>query len=524
MGKILIIISLLIAGLCLAQSPPIIELLYPPSIDSLAINSTKFIDSVYINVVDISGFPPTIESCYCTYDTCFFIDTASVVTDCRAPYLLKIQSQNDFVLPCRMYPIDETRECWCEADSYKCPFVAGWDSYTPAVFSPYAPDSIWFYIGYPHHLGAWLAPDHDPECFTLTPELDSLSGTGVYWVSICGTTQIMLSETTLVSNNICMLTLPRIVEEFDKHPEELSVAPICDTLGNCSDWAIWYLTWFPNATHPMGYTFDWLDIHDPWYPKYYLPKLQVIADYPCPTDTILSTDSLYINICSGGCRDSTDSFADYRFHFRTDSTSAWMTIEWASGADTIHYGDAGTFWFQPDDLPLPWRRFGVLTDNTDLPSSYIGDVTVCLQDVTNAPVVRYGDPVHLHPRGVDPFMPLTVGTTTYDRCVPSPPEPVCWSFTIGGGAIPETEEPRAETGELSLIVTGDATSGLSIEYSCPGEGVIAVYDILGRAIFRRNVSGSGIIDWGEKDSPTGIYFVRATVEDKSVTQRVLYLK
>jgi hypothetical protein len=216
---------------------------------------------------------------------------------------------------------------------------------------------------------------------------------------------------------------------------------------------------------------------------------------------------------------------DNRFHFRTDSTSAWMTIEWDSGTDTIYYGDPGTFWFEPEDLPLPWRRFGVTTENTGLPTDYHGEVEVCLQDVTNAPVVRYGDPVHLHPRGVDPFDSLVAADgRIFERCVPSPPEPVCWSFNNGGGAIPETEEPRAETGALNLTVIGDATSSLSIKYSCPGEGNIAVYDILGRAIFSRKVFGEGSVEWGGKNNPTGIYFVRVISGDKSVTKRVVYLK
>jgi len=314
---------------------------------------------------------------------------------------------------------------------------------------------------------------------------------------------------------------------FDIHPEEFLISPICNTLGDCTDLLFWNFLWFPHMTGPALGTegYDSV-IHSPTHNgkfEYLSPIPRVIANYHSPAGSLtVSPDSIYTNICSGGCGDSTTY--DNRFHFMTDSTSAWMTIEWDSGTDTIHYGDPGTFWFQPDDLQLPWRRFGILTDNTDLPSGYTGDVTVCLQDVTNAPVVRYGDPVHLHPRGVDPFMPLTVGTTTYDRCVPSPPEPVCWSFNIDGGAIPETEEPQAETSVLSLNVIGDATSSLSIEYSCTGEGNIAVYDILGRAVFCLNISGSGVVDWGGENISTGIYFAVLRTGEKSVTKRVVYLK
>ncbi|MCD6595385.1 T9SS type A sorting domain-containing protein [bacterium] len=208
------------------------------------------------------------------------------------------------------------------------------------------------------------------------------------------------------------------------------------------------------------------------------------------------------------------------FYFLLDSISAWMTIEWDSGADTIRYGDAGTFWYRPDSLPLPWRRFGVIADSTDIPADYDGEITVCMQDVTNAPVVAYGEPVHLHPRGVDPFMECD----GIPHCCPAPPEPVCWSFYVHPTGVAEPQSNNIGKSAMSLKIAGDISADFSIAYNCPENSKLVIYDVLGRAVFQRNVSGVGKINWSEENTRTGVYFAMLKYDGKSVLRKIILVK
>ena len=292
---------------------------------------------------------------------------------------------------------------------------------------------------------------------------------------------------------------------IDTHPEELYVMPFHTSGGVYEDKTLFsntllYLKAWGSAPkiqyshfNPRG-TIDFLD--------------SIRIDYFCNSIIMGAASELYD--CSGG----------KVFYFLLDSTSAWMTIEWAGGADTIRYGDAGTFWYRPDSLPLPWRRFGVIADSTDIPADYDGEITVCMQDVTNAPVVAYGEPVHLHPRGVDPFMECD----GIPHCCPAPPEPVCWSFYVHPTGVAEPQSNNIGKSAMSLKIAGDISADFSIAYNCPENSKLVIYDVLGRAVFQRNVSGVGKINWSEENTRTGVYFAMLKYDGKSVLRKIILVK
>ncbi len=514
------LITIILATIVFSQ--PTSELLYPQSLDSITINSIKFIDSLYFCQFNVRGC--VIETCFWKIDTCFFVKSPVFVTDCEGPYVLSLYSRDGLILPGRSYPMASDRECWCNSADLSCPFVAGWELQCSPIIE-YADDSVWFYMGIPYPPYWWLKPEFDSLPYTLSLWADS------HWIYTCEceTCFFAVSETTMVSDFECILTLPRegfyrSGYAFDSHPEELVLAPIGDTLGNLSDWAIWNLVWFPDMEIPSPYYWDWYDeygdMRDTVYAKFGIPDLKVIVDYPYPEDSIDVSDSICISCCSGGCYSNCDSLKDYRYHFLLDSTAAWMTIEWDGGVDTVHYGEPGTFWYRPEDMSLPWRRFGVLADSTRLPPDYEGEVIVCMQDVTNEPVVAYGEPVHLHPRGVNPFMECE----GVPNCCPSPPEPVCWSFNIIPGRITPTQSADADEINLSLDVLGDISTGFKLRYACPGEGTIDIYDILGRNVFNRSIFGEGIVYWGDYEIPAGIYFARIKWNGEKILRKIMVIK
>ena len=524
---------ILLFGLVFAQSAPTVELLCPPSLDIIAENSVQFLDTVFIPNDTWSGWNENPLDGEWRYDTCYFVVNPSITTCCTSAVRIHIYSRDGLDLTVPDMPLRLTWEIiGCDTPDSSCRMIiAGWEQ--NIVFPPWS-DPI---VCPPHYL--WAHPCSSGKLLLTT---DTWSDDSLFmckavlneiydynWELVFPTVNctIYAYGTYLDTDYVYYETGKLFL--WDSHPEEFLLAPICDTLGNCTDWFLCNYCWFPHGYRPAmspeeldsfwhhGYD---TDEYDPVY-SYYSLLPRVIADDHYPIDSIPRPDSIYTNICSGGCRDSTKY--DNRFHFLCDSTSAWMTIEWAGGADTIYYGDPGTFWFQPDEFPLPWRRFGVLVDSTYLPIDYEGDVSICLQDVTNAPVIAYGEPVHLHPRGVDPFMDIVISGQTYFRCVPSPPEPVCWGFVVEPAGIFESQDSETEFTAMDLSIAGDVSSGFTLKYSCPGSGLLAIYDVMGHIIFQRKISGSGELLFNNAVA-SGIYFVRLKAGDKIITKRAILMK
>ena len=197
-----------------------------------------------------------------------------------------------------------------------------------------------------------------------------------------------------------------------------------------------------------------------------------------------------------------------------------MIISWGCDTDTISYGDPGTFWFNPEDFSIPWRRFGVLLDNTEIPEDYVGTVDICLMDATNKPAVIIGDPVHLGPRGVYPFM-----GTSYIRfpCIPLPSEPVCWSFfrdTLG-----RISEPiQTASTELSLEVHFIVTDNFTLSFALTGAGELAIYDIMGHMVWRKIVTGSGSEKIECNEWRSGVYFARIRADVHRIVRRIIIIQ
>jgi len=218
--------------------------------------------------------------------------------------------------------------------------------------------------------------------------------------------------------------------------------------------------------------------------------------------------------------------------FPLDSTSAWFiirfeTITGDTFIDTVRYGDPGTFWIVPPGKHIGWRRFGVMTMHTDIPSrGYTGVVEVCLMDVTNAPVIAFGEPTHLHPEGVSCYEDwvyvdsVTGDTTVIPDIIPAPPEPVCWRF----GLISEVSEAERGEDELNLEVVGGYLSPIQVFYKISGVGSLELYDITGKVVLRRAITAKGSEKIAIDGLSSGVYFVRVVGEGRSVVKKVLVVR
>jgi len=221
-----------------------------------------------------------------------------------------------------------------------------------------------------------------------------------------------------------------------------------------------------------------------------------------------------------------------RSFFRLDSTSAWFiirfeTITGDTFTDTVRYGDPGTFWIVPPGKHIGWRRFGVMTMYTDIPSrGYTGVVEVCLMDVTNAPVIAFGEPTHLHPEGVSCYEDwvyvdsVTGDTTVIPDIIPAPPEPVCWRF----GLISEVSEAERGEDKLNLEVVGGYLSPIQVFYRISGVGHLELYDITGKVVLRRAISAKGSEKIGIDKLNSGVYFIRVVSGERSVVRKVLVVR
>jgi len=284
------------------------------------------------------------------------------------------------------------------------------------------------------------------------------------------------------------------------------VSPFCNDSGLCSEPVI----------DSSLYLFQWSRA-----PRYKL-------DYFPSTDSILRdglTSRISVDIALFG-------ESAYKFYLALDSTSAWFiirfeTITGDTFTDTVRYGDPGTFWIVPPGKHIGWRRFGVMTMYTDIPSrGYTGVVEVCLMDVTNAPVIAFGEPTHLHPEGVSCYEDwvyvdsVTGDTTVIPDIIPAPPEPVCWRF----GLISEVSEAERGEDKLNLEVVGGYLSPIQVFYRISGVGHLELYDITGKVVLRRAISAKGSEKIGIDKLNSGVYFIRVVSGERSVVRKVLVVR
>jgi len=306
---------------------------------------------------------------------------------------------------------------------------------------------------------------------------------------------------------------------WDAHLEEIILTSICDTAGNCTPRQKFSKV-LPN---PQA-----IDEYYKRKTKYrYHLEFSILDSFLI----LESPETLWFNIsnsCSNlfyRCEDTIH--LSYNLFLSLDSTSAWMIISWDTGEDTIYYGDPGTFWFQPPDKHIGWRQFGVLTDSTNIPSSYTGKIKVCLMDVTNAPVVAFGEPTHLHPTDKCCYDDYTYIDTTYGdtlfypHMVPAPPEPVCFEFTVGAGI---TEPIQTTSPELSLEVHDIVTDNFTLSYALTGTGELAIYDIMGHMIWRKGVAGSGSEKIECTEWRSGVYFARIRADGDRIVRRLIIIR
>jgi len=301
-------------------------------------------------------------------------------------------------------------------------------------------------------------------------------------------------------------------------PLEYHICSFCNESDLCSD--------FYHAGNIMYSPTNWsgrigsYPDYDPTQPEF---------KFEWPSFYITLPEELYIDVA---CFAKTRwiSWRDtVSFHFALDSTSAWMTITWSDGmgADTFFYGDSGISWRKPHGKHLGWRRFGIPSDLIHIPDGYMGNVCVCLHEVTNAPVIAFGEPTHLHPAGMpcygnwEYYDSLLDTTFIVERCIPTPAVPVCTTFFV----ITDIVEEKRVQHNIGLEVNNSFDDLNEIYYSLPDNGIIAIYNIMGRVVLKREVSGSGVIKVEADELSSGIYFavIKSADYDK-IVRRVLVVR
>jgi hypothetical protein len=226
-----------------------------------------------------------------------------------------------------------------------------------------------------------------------------------------------------------------------------------------------------------------------------------------------------------------------RFYLAMDSTSAWFTISWDGGCDSFYYGDPGITWEIPPGKHIGWRRLALDSATVHLPEPYVGFVYICLQDVTNAPVIAFGEPTHLHPDTMSCYDtwvyydPNVDSTYHIENWIPAPPVPVCKRYFF---EITEIAEPKSESkGNLALEVVTLSGGSYEIFYSLPDEGLLEVLDIMGRVVIRQEISGNGSVKIDVEMLTSGVYFAVVkdgqsstpkTIENVKVVRRVFLVK
>jgi len=282
--------------------------------------------------------------------------------------------------------------------------------------------------------------------------------------------------------------------------DAIIISPICDELGFCTTGLYTY--------------FGMISAR---------PNFLIDSEHPTNGSTYnIMPSAIYVDIA---CFNGDDFFA-------LDSTSAWFiirfeTITGDTFIDTVRYGDPGTFWIVPPGKHIGWRRFGVMTMHTDILSrGYTGVVEVCLMDVTNAPVIAFGEPTHLHPEGVSCYEDwvyvdsVTGDTTVIPDIIPAPPEPVCWRF----GLISEVSEAERGEDKLNLEVVGGYLSPIQVFYKISGVGHLELYDITGKVVLRRAITAKGSEKIGIDKLSSGLYFIRVVSGERSVVRKVLVVR
>ncbi len=300
-------------------------------------------------------------------------------------------------------------------------------------------------------------------------------------------------------------------------PLQYNICSFCNDSDLCSDFyharnmlyspTNWKGTFKPEFTHNQpAFKFEW--------PSFYLTL----------------PEELYIDVaCFARTAWNRIMWDTVSFHFALDSTSAWMTVTWSDGigADTFFYGDSGISWRKPHGKHLGWRRFGIPSDLIHIPDGYMGNVRVCLHEVTNAPVIAFGEPTHLHPAGMpcygnwEYYDSLLDTTFIVERCIPTPAVPVCTTFFV----ITDIIEAEEVVHNIGLEVNNAFGDFNEIYYSLPGNGIIAIYNIMGRMMLKREVSGSGVIKVEAGELSSGIYFavIKSADYDK-IVRRVLVVR
>ncbi len=309
-------------------------------------------------------------------------------------------------------------------------------------------------------------------------------------------------------------------------PASISICKFCNDSDECSDWIL------PNELYniiygPLGcgsygrtqYKTEWPEISVFSYPR------QFYADITCFGDF------------RHGIRWPDARCNPERFYLAMDSTSAWFTVSWDGGCDSFYYGDPGISWEIPPGKHIGWRRLALDSATVHLPEPYVGFVYICLQDVTNAPVIAFGEPTHLHPDTMSCYDtwiyydPNVDSTYHIENWIPAPPVPVCKRYFF---EITEIAEPRSKSkGNLALEVVTLSGGSYEIFYSLPGDGLLEVIDIMGRVVMKREISGNGSVKIYAEMLTSGVYFavikdgqsiISKTGENVKVVRRVFLVK
>ncbi len=483
MCKNLTILVILFPLMLLAQ--PVLEIMYPLPIDSAIAHGIRLPDSsYYVNTPFLSqSLDPAIEMFR------FVIIDTTTDTIYAKPFNMKYY---DIVSFCDT--LDTTSTCPCE---------------------------ILFTIGdsYPMHL--YIYQFSTQRTYSLTycdfdiPEIDTVlfnhPCTNINMIQVTrGRWEFWGGANIYPGYPPCFPGSPGS-HSLSFAPLEYHVCSFCNDMNMCSD--------FYHMRNIMYSPTNWGGVQ---------PEFK----FEWPSFYMTLPEELYIDVACLAKTRWNHSWRDtISFHFALDSTSAWMTVTWSDGigADTFFYGDSGISWRKPHGKHLGWRRFGIQSDLIHIPDGYMGNVRVCLQDVTNAPVVAFGEPTHLHPAGMpcygnwEYYDSLLDSTFIVERCIPTPAVPVCTTFFV----ITDIVEAGEVQHNIGLEVNSAFGDLSEIYYSLPGNGngIIAIYNIMGHVVLKREVSGSGVIKVEAGELSSGIYFaVIKSAEYDKIVRRVLVVR